>query len=122
MAVPVRQSARVAQYLLSQKLRRRDKFPLLVELEPLFQCNLACAGCGKIQHPEHVLRRRMPVEPAVGAIEECGAPMASIAGREPLIHPEIAEIVQAPVERKKFVYLCTKALRTERKPDRVQPS
>ena len=79
----------MAAYLAEQKLRRREKFPLLVELEPLFQCNLECAGCGKIQHPDHVLRRRMSVEQAVGAIEECGAPMVSIAGGEPLIHPEI---------------------------------
>ena len=80
MPVPLRQSARMASYLMAQKLRRRDKFPLLVELEPLFQCNLACAGCGKIQHPEHVLKRRMPVEQAVGAIEECGAPSRASRG------------------------------------------
>src|SRR5947209_8884328 len=122
MGVPVRQSARVAQYLLSQKLRGREKFPLLVELEPLFQCNLACAGCGKIQHPEHVLRRRMPVEQALGAIEECGAPMVSIAGGEPLIHPEIDEIVRQLIKRKKFVYLCTNALLMEKKLDRFKPS
>ena len=113
MAVPVRQSIRVATYLAEQKLRRRDKFPLLVELEPLFQCNLECAGCGKIQHPEHVLRRRMPVEQAVGAIEESGAPMVSIAGGEPLIHPEIDEIVRQLLARKKFVYLCTNAILME---------
>jgi hopanoid biosynthesis associated radical SAM protein HpnH len=112
----------MAAYLLTQKLRRRERFPLLVELEPLFQCNLECAGCGKIQHPEHVLRRRMPVEQAVGAIEECGAPMVSIAGGEPLIHPEIDEIVGQLVARKKFVYLCTNALLMERKLDRFTPS
>jgi hopanoid biosynthesis associated radical SAM protein HpnH len=95
---------------------------LLVELEPLFQCNLECAGCGKIQHPEHVLRRRMPVEQAVGAIEESGAPMVSIAGGEPLIHPEIDEIVRQLVARKKFVYLCTNAILMERKLDRFKPS
>ena len=122
MSVPVRQSARMAAYLVTQKLRRREKFPLLVELEPLFQCNLECAGCGKIQHPEHVLRRRMPVEQAVGAIEECGAPMVSIAGGEPLIHPEIDEIVRRLVARKKFVYLCTNAILMERKLDRFAPS
>jgi hopanoid biosynthesis associated radical SAM protein HpnH len=120
--VPLRQSARMASYLLRQKLQRRDKFPLLVELEPLFQCNLACAGCGKIQHPEHVLRRRMPVEQAVGAIEECGAPMVSIAGGEPLIHPEIDEIVRQLVARKRFVYLCTNALLMERKLGQFEPS
>jgi hopanoid biosynthesis associated radical SAM protein HpnH len=122
MPVPLRQSARMASYLLRQKLQRRDKFPLLVELEPLFQCNLACAGCGKIQHPEHVLRRRMPVEQAVGAIEECGAPMVSIAGGEPLIHPEIDEIVRQLVARKRFVYLCTNALLMERKLGQFEPS
>jgi hopanoid biosynthesis associated radical SAM protein HpnH len=122
MAVPARQSIRVAAYLAEQKLRRRDKFPLLVELEPLFQCNLECAGCGKIQHPEHVLRRRMPVEQAVGAIEESGAPMVSIAGGEPLIHPEIDEIVRQLLARKKFVYLCTNAILMERKLDKFKPS
>jgi hopanoid biosynthesis associated radical SAM protein HpnH len=122
MPVPLRQSAKMASYLVQQKLHRRDKFPLLVELEPLFQCNLACAGCGKIQHPEPVLRRRMPVEQAVGAIEECGAPMVSIAGGEPLIHPEIDEIVRQLIARKKFVYLCTNALLMEKKLDRFKPS
>ena len=80
MAVPLRQSLRTASYLARQRLARREKFPLLVELEPLYQCNLACSGCGKIQHPDHVLRRRMPVDQAIGAIEESGAPMVSIAG------------------------------------------
>jgi hopanoid biosynthesis associated radical SAM protein HpnH len=122
MAVPVRQSIRVATYLAEQKLRRRDKFPLLVELEPLFQCNLECAGCGKIQQPEHVLRRRMSVEQAVGAIEESGAPMVSIAGGEPLIHPEIDEIVRQLLARKKFVYLCTNALLLEKKLHNFKPS
>jgi hopanoid biosynthesis associated radical SAM protein HpnH len=122
MPVPMRQTVRMAGYLMSQKLHRRDKFPLLVELEPLFQCNLECAGCGKIQHPEHVLRRRMPVEQAVAAIEECGAPMVSIAGGEPLIHPEIDEIVRQLVARKKFVYLCTNAILMERKLDKFTPS
>jgi hopanoid biosynthesis associated radical SAM protein HpnH len=122
MPVTLRQSARIGAYLAKQKIQKRDKFPLLVELEPLFQCNLACAGCGKIQHPEHVLRRRMPVEQAVGAIEECGAPMVSIAGGEPLIHPEIDEIVRQLIRRKKFVYLCTNALLMERKLDKFKPS
>jgi hopanoid biosynthesis associated radical SAM protein HpnH len=122
MPVPMRQSVRMAGYLMSQKLHRREKFPLLVELEPLFQCNLECAGCGKIQHPEHVLRRRMPVEQAIAAIEECGAPMVSIAGGEPLIHPEIDEIVRQLTARKKFVYLCTNAILMERKLDKFKPS
>src|ERR1700760_1114717 len=122
MPVPMRQAARMGAYLMEQKLRRRDKFPLIVELEPLFQCNLACAGCGKIQHPEATLRQRMPVEKAIGAIEECGAPMVSIAGGEPLIHPEIDEIVRQLVKRKKFVYLCTNALLLEKKLDKFTPS
>jgi hopanoid biosynthesis associated radical SAM protein HpnH len=120
--VPLRQTTRIGAYLIEQKLRRRDKFPLLVELEPLFQCNLECAGCGKIQHPEHVLRRRMPVGQAIAAIEECGAPMVSIAGGEPLIHPEIDEIVRQLVQRKKFVYVCTNAILMERKLDLFDPS
>jgi hopanoid biosynthesis associated radical SAM protein HpnH len=122
MPVPFRQSIRMGAYLARQRLARREKFPLLVELEPLFQCNLACAGCGKIQHPEHVLRRRMSVEQAVGAIEESGAPMVSIAGGEPLIHPEIHEIAGELVARKRFVYLCTNAILMERKLDRFAPS
>jgi hopanoid biosynthesis associated radical SAM protein HpnH len=122
MPVPMRQAVRMGAYLMEQKLRGRDKFPLIVELEPLFQCNLACAGCGKIQHPEATLRKRMPVEQAVGAIEECGAPMVSIAGGEPLIHPEIDEIVRQLVARKKFVYLCTNALLLERKLEKFEPS
>ena len=122
MSVTLRQSARIGAYLMSQRLRRRDKFPLLVELEPLFQCNLECAGCGKIQHPEHELRRRMPVDQAIGAIEECGAPMVSIAGGEPLIHPDIDEIVRRLIARKKFVYLCTNGLLMERKLDLFTPS
>ena len=122
MPVPMRQAARMGAYLMEQKLRRRDKFPLIVELEPLFQCNLACAGCGKIQHPEATLKKRMPVEQAIGAIEECGAPMVSIAGGEPLIHPEIDEIVRQLIARKKFVYLCTNALLLEKKLDLFRPS
>jgi hopanoid biosynthesis associated radical SAM protein HpnH len=122
MSVPMRQSARMAAYLAKQKLLRRDKFPLLVELEPLFQCNLACSFCGKIQHPDHVLKRRMPVEQAIGAIEESGAPMVSIAGGEPLIHPEIDVIVAELVKRKKFVFLCTNAILLKKKLDDFEPS
>jgi hopanoid biosynthesis associated radical SAM protein HpnH len=122
MPIPLRQSIRMGAYLLEQRLRGRERFPLLVELEPLFQCNLACAGCGKIQHPEHVLRRRMSVEQAVAAVEECGAPMVSIAGGEPLIHPEIDVIAGELVARKRFVYLCTNALLMERRLDRFDPS
>ena len=109
-------------YLMRQRLAKREKFPLIVELEPLFQCNLACSGCGKIQHPEHELRRRMSVEQAVGAIEESGAPMVSIAGGEPLIHPEIDVIAAELLKRKKFVYLCTNAILLERKLDKFKPN
>jgi hopanoid biosynthesis associated radical SAM protein HpnH len=122
LPVPLRQSIRVGTYLAKQRIARREKFPLIVELEPLFQCNLACSGCGKIQHPEHQLRRRMPVEQALGAIEESGAPMVSIAGGEPLIHPEIDVIASELVKRHKFVYLCTNALLMERKLDLFEPS
>jgi hopanoid biosynthesis associated radical SAM protein HpnH len=122
MAVPVRQSVKVGSYILRQRLHRRDKYALVLELEPLFQCNLACAGCGKIQHPDHVLRRRMSIEDAVGAVEECGAPVVSIAGGEPLVHPEIDEIAGELVRRKKFVYLCTNALLMGGKIDEFEPS
>src|SRR6266571_5098961 len=110
MPVSFRQQARVGMYLFQQKLHKRDKFPLLVELEPLFACNLACAGCGKIQYPAHMLKQRMSVERAVEAIEESGAPMVSLAGGEPLIHPEIHVMTRELMRRKKFVYLCTNAL------------
>ena len=110
MAMPLRQSVRLGAYLMTQKLRRRDKFPLLVELEPLFACNLKCAGCGKIAQPASLLKQRMPVEQAVGAIEESGAPMVSIAGGEPLMHPQIDEIVRQLLARRKIVFLCTNAL------------
>jgi hopanoid biosynthesis associated radical SAM protein HpnH len=122
VTIPLRQSVRVATYLLRQKVARRTYFPLLVELEPLFACNLACAGCGKIQHPTAVLKQRMPVDQAVAAIEACGAPMVSIAGGEPLIHPEIATIARELVERKRFVYLCTNGLLLEKKLEQFEPS
>jgi hopanoid biosynthesis associated radical SAM protein HpnH len=109
MAIPLRQSARMGWYLFQQRLHRREKFPLLVELEPLFACNLKCNGCGKIQQPHDVLRQRMPVEQAIAAMEECGAPMVSIAGGEPLMHPQIDVMVNELVKRKKYVYLCTNA-------------
>jgi len=97
-------------YLARQRIKGNKKFPLLVELEPLFACNLACVGCGKIQKPTDELRRRMPVEQALAAMEECGAPMVSIAGGEPLMHPQIDVMVNELVKRKKFVYLCTNAV------------
>ncbi|QRP43401.1 adenosyl-hopene transferase HpnH [Amycolatopsis sp. FDAARGOS 1241] len=110
MAMPLRQSVRLGSYLMKQKLLRKEKFPLLVELEPLFACNLKCSGCGKIEQPHTLLKQRMPVEQAVGAIEESGAPMVSIAGGEPLMHPKIDEIVRQLLDRRKIVFLCTNAL------------
>ncbi len=110
MTMPLRQSLKIGSYLVKQKLKGREKFPLLVELEPLFACNLKCAGCGKIQQPADELRRRMPVQQALDAMEECGTPMVSIAGGEPLMHPEIDTMVNELVARKKFVFLCTNAL------------
>jgi hopanoid biosynthesis associated radical SAM protein HpnH len=122
MPIPVRQNLRMASYLMRQKLARREKFPLIVELEPLFVCNLACPGCGKIQYPTEILRKRLSVEEAIGAIEECGAPMVSIAGGEPLLHPQIVEIVEGLIKRKRFVYLCTNAVLLKRKIDKFKPS
>ena len=110
MAMPLRQSIRLGTYLIKQKALKRDKFPLLVELEPLFACNLKCSGCGKIAQPASLLKQRMPVEQAVGAIEESGAPMVSIAGGEPLMHPQIDEIVRQLLAKGKIVFLCTNAL------------
>jgi hopanoid biosynthesis associated radical SAM protein HpnH len=122
MSIALRQNLRVATYLARQRLAGREKFPLIVELEPLFSCNLACAGCGKIQHPTDILRRRLSVDDVVGAIEECGAPMVSIAGGEPLLHPQIGEIVDALVARKRYVYLCTNGILMPRKLDQFKPS
>jgi hopanoid biosynthesis associated radical SAM protein HpnH len=110
MAMPLRQSIRLGAFLAKQKLQRRDKYAILVELEPLFACNLKCGGCGKIQQPAHLLKQRMPVQQAVGAVEESGAPMVSIAGGEPLMHPQIDEITRILLERNKIVFLCTNAL------------
>ena len=122
MTMPLRQSVRIGGYLMGQKLRGKKKFPLIVELEPLFACNLKCAGCGKIQHPANVLKQRMPVEQAIAAIEECGAPMVSIAGGEPLMHPQIDEIVRQLIARKIYVFLCTNALLISRHIDKFTPS
>jgi hopanoid biosynthesis associated radical SAM protein HpnH len=110
MGVPLIQQYRVARYVLEQKLRGRQRYALVLMLEPLFRCNLACAGCGKIQQPHTLLKQRMPVEQAVGAIEESGAPMVSIAGGEPLMHPQIDEIVRQLLDRGKIVFLCTNAV------------
>jgi hopanoid biosynthesis associated radical SAM protein HpnH len=100
----------VASYVLGQKLRGRRRYPLVLMLEPLFRCNLACAGCGKIQYPAHILKKQLSVADCVNAVEECGAPMVSIPGGEPLLHPEIGEIVRALTARRKYIYLCTNAI------------
>lgn len=100
----------VATYVLGQKLRGRKRYPLVLMLEPLFRCNLACAGCGKIQYPAHILKRQLTPQQCFDAVEECGAPMVSIPGGEPLLHPDIKEIVEGLVARRKYVYLCTNAL------------
>jgi hopanoid biosynthesis associated radical SAM protein HpnH len=113
---------RIGAHLMKQKLRGVKKFPLLVELEPLFACNLKCNGCGKIQHPASVLKQRMPVEQAVAAIEEAGAPMVSIAGGEPLMHPQIEVIVEELIKRKKMVFLCTNAILLPKHLHKFKPS
>lgn len=122
MAVPLSQMFTVTSYVLSQKLKGVKRYPLVLMLEPLFRCNLACAGCGKIQYPEHVLDRRLTPEQCWAAAEECGAPIISIPGGEPLIHPEMPEIVRGLVRRKKYVYLCTNAILLERKIEEYAPS
>ncbi|MBM4052320.1 MAG: radical SAM protein, partial [Planctomycetes bacterium] len=110
MAVPISQMWTVATYVLGQRLRGRTRYPLVLMLEPLFRCNLACAGCGKIQYPAHILKRDLSVEECLKAVDECGAPMVSIPGGEPLLHPQIAELVRELVKRGKYIYLCTNAL------------
>jgi hopanoid biosynthesis associated radical SAM protein HpnH len=122
MGIPYRQNIRVARYLWQQRRAKREKFPLLVEIEPLFACNLSCPGCGKIQHPTEILRQRLSVEDVVGAMEECGAPMVSIAGGEPLLHGDIERMVAELVKRKIFVYLCTNAVLLERRMHGFKPS
>jgi len=122
LAVPILQMFTVAKYVLTQKLKGVERYPLVMMLEPLFRCNLACAGCGKIQYPDHVLDRRLTPEQCWKAAEECGAPIVSIPGGEPLIHPEMAAIVKGLVHRKKYVYLCTNAILLERKLDEYTPS
>lgn len=122
MAVPLSQMFTVARYVISQKIKRVQRYPLVLMLEPIFRCNLACAGCGKIQYPDHVLDRRLTPEQCWAAAEECGAPIISIPGGEPLIHPEMSDIVHGLIQRKKYVYLCTNAILLERKIDEYTPS
>jgi hopanoid biosynthesis associated radical SAM protein HpnH len=112
----------VATYVLRQKLAGRKRYPLVLMLEPLFRCNLACAGCGKIQYPAHILKTDLSSEDCFKAVDECGAPMVSIPGGEPLMHPQIAEIVEGLVVRKKYIYLCTNALLLKEKLHLFKPS
>jgi hopanoid biosynthesis associated radical SAM protein HpnH len=122
MSIPLVQMYRVASCLASKKLRGQKRYPLVLMLEPLFQCNLACAGCGKIDYPKDILQKRVSVEDALKAVDECGAPIVSIPGGEPLIHKEMPQIVKGIVARKKFVYLCTNAILLAKHIDEYRPS
>jgi len=122
MSIPALQKWRVGAYIMRQRAAGCERYPLVLMLEPLFRCNLACAGCGKIDYPEDILDQRLPLADCLGAVDECGAPVVSIAGGEPLLHKEIGAIVAGIVERKKFVYLCTNALLLEKRIDLFKPS
>ena len=122
MSVPIHQMIRVGAYVMKQRLTGVERYPLVLMLEPLFRCNLACAGCGKIDYPDKILNQRLSVAECLQAVDECGAPVVSLAGGEPLLHREIEQIVEGIIARKKFVYLCTNALLLEKKIDRFKPS
>ena len=122
MSIPISQMWAVASYILRQKAAGKKRYPLVLMLEPLFRCNLACSGCGKIQYPAEILRKHLTPEQCFKAAEECGAPMVSIPGGEPLLHPQIDEIVEGLIARGKYVYLCTNALILEEKLDLFKPS
>jgi len=122
MAVQLQQALEVGKYIVTQRLLGRKRFPLVLMLEPLFRCNLACTGCGKIQHPTEILKRNLTPEECFAAVEECGVPVVSIPGGEPLLHPQIEEIVKGLVERRKYIYLCTNAILLEKNLDKFQPS
>ncbi len=122
MGVSLRQKVKVGAYVLRQRLAGRKRYPLVLMLEPLFRCNLACTGCGKIDYPDAILNKRLSVQECLDAVDECGAPMVAIPGGEPLIHKEIGEIVKGIVARKKFVSLCTNALLLEKKLHLFEPS
>ena len=122
MGIPLLQSVQIGAYVLRQKLSRRDKYPLVLMLEPLFRCNLACAGCGKIDYPDKILNQRLPLAECLGAIDECGAPVVVIAGGEPLLHKELPQIVEGAIARRKFVTVCTNALLLEKHIDRYKPN
>jgi hopanoid biosynthesis associated radical SAM protein HpnH len=122
VAVPVIQQIRVGTYIMKQRIKGVEKYPLVLMLEPLFRCNLACPGCGKIDYEDSILNKRLSAQQCLHAVDECGAPIISIPGGEPLIHKEIQEIVEGIVARKKFVYLCTNALLMEKNLDKFTPS
>ena len=122
MAIPLLQKARIGAYIVRQQLAGRRRYPLVLMLEPLFRCNLACAGCGKIDYPDEILNQRLSVEQCLAAVDECGAPVVSIAGGEPLLHKEIDAIVSGIVARRKFVYLCTNALLLQKRLAMFHPS
>jgi len=122
MSVPVGQMLAVLRHVARQRLRGNHRYPLVLMLEPLFRCNLACGGCGKIQHPPDVLRSQLTPEQCLAAVDECGAPIVSIPGGEPLLHPRIVEIVTGIVARRKYLYLCTNALKLEEMLPRFKPS
>src|SRR5580704_2421423 len=122
MSIPLVQTYRVARYLVARKLRGEQRYPLVLMLEPLFQCNLACAGCGKIDYPKEILQKRLSVADALRAVDESGAPMVSIPGGEPLIHREMPQLVAGIVARKRFVYLCTNAILLPKHIDDYRPS
>src|SRR5215468_788123 len=122
MSITLREAVKVGSYILGKRIKGEKRYPLVLMLEPLFRCNLACAGCGKIQYPADVLRKNLSPEDCFRAVDECGAPMVSIPGGEPLLHPEIDKIVDGLVERKKYIYLCTNALLLEKHLHRFQPS
>jgi hopanoid biosynthesis associated radical SAM protein HpnH len=122
MGVPISQMWTVAQYVLTQKIKRRKRYPLVLMLEPLFRCNLSCAGCGKIQYPGHILKKQLSVEECLKAVDECGAPIVSIPGGEPLLHPDMPKIIEALVAKKKYVYMCSNAILLAKKLDDYTPS
>jgi hopanoid biosynthesis associated radical SAM protein HpnH len=122
MAIPLLQKVRIGAYVVRQQLLRRRRYPLVLMLEPLFRCNLACAGCGKIDYPDEILNQRLSVADCLAAVDECGAPVVSIAGGEPLLHKEIEAIVAGIVARRKFVYLCTNALLMQKRLRLFRPS
>jgi hopanoid biosynthesis associated radical SAM protein HpnH len=122
LSIPFRQVATIGGYILRQHLAGRKRYPLVLMLEPLFRCNLACAGCGKIDYPDEILNKRLPVADALEAVDECGAPVVVIAGGEPLLHKDLPKIVEGVVARRKFAIVCTNALLLEKKIDQYKPN